>query len=66
MSGSTNLTAALPTAVGRNGKCYHIKNVSSLAVFVSGSQTIDGETYQLIPQWNNMNVISDGTRWLIL
>lgn len=66
MSGSSNLLTTLPTAIGNVGKCFNIKNVTPTIVTVSGSQFIDNDTFKLITQWNNMNVISDGTRWLIL
>lgn len=66
MSGSTNLTASLPTSVGNFGKVYNIKNVTPTTILVSGSQNIDDSTYKLITQWNTMTIVSNDIQWLII
>ena len=61
-------TVTLPTAVGITGKTYYVKNVSSGVITLDGdgSETIDGETTQLLHQWDTAQVTSDGTNWVII
>lgn len=65
---TNNLTVTLPTAAGRAGKFYNIKVVDNIVVTVAttSSQTIDGSLTQILNQYDNMAVISDGTNWHIL
>lgn len=64
-------TITLPTAVGRSGWRFDIKKIDATANVVTidgdGSETIDGETAQIIvTQYNAITVISDGSNWSIL
>ncbi len=65
------ITVTLPTAVGNDGRHYHIKKIDSSGNAVTidgdGSETIDGETTQVIAaQYNSINIVSDGSAWHIL
>ena len=66
---SNTVTITLPTAVGITGRCYMVKCVDdTYTVTVVGDEveTIDGELTQTINQWENIQVISDGSNWLII
>jgi len=69
-SGGT-FTLTLPTAVGNDGKLFHIKKIDSSAnaVTIDGAttETIDGaETITLDVQWHSLTIVSDGANWLII
>lgn len=62
-------TATLPSAVlAGAGKQYVIKNSGTgmLTVATTSSQTIDGQLYQYLNQWDSITVVSDGSNWLII
>jgi hypothetical protein len=62
-------TVTLPTAVGRTGKTYEIKNIGTGTVTVdgNGSQTIDGAlTFVLDAQYEAITIISDGSNWWVI
>ena len=62
-------TMTLPTAVGINGRCYHIKNIGSgiVTVDANGTQTIDGELTQLIvTKYDSLMIVSDNSNWHIV
>ena len=66
-----NRIITLPTAVGNAGKEYNIRKLSSDAyqVIVSGtsSQTINGvATKEILYQYTNMQLLSNGTNWRII
>ena len=68
---SASLTITLPTAVGIAGKYYTIKKIdittNTVTVDGNGSETIDGETTQIIQQKNvSITVVSNGINWLII
>lgn len=63
-------TITLPTAVGITGRIYVIKNSHAnsgiITVATTSSQTIDGETTQLVDISNAMMVQSTGSNWIII
>ena len=62
-------TIFLPTAVGREGKLYTIKNVSSGCVVIaaSGSQLIDADASKDLPtQYSTLKIVSDNDNWNII
>jgi len=66
-SGAVTLT--LPTAVG-NGASFIIKKTDSSANIVTidgaSSETIDGDlTYKLYDQYNYVEIVSNGTNWVV-
>ena len=65
---ATAFTITLPAVSGNSGLFYHIKSIGAGAVTVDGnsSETIDGQTTQVLTQWNNMYIITNGTTWYIL
>lgn len=67
---SGNLTATLPTAVGRAGRRFIIKKLgpvtsNSLLLATTSSQTIDGATASLssVTGAGSLELISDGSNW---
>ena len=60
-------TVTLPTAVGQPGKFYVIKNSGSgtITVATTSSQTIDGNLTETLDQYDSIQVVSDGTNWII-
>lgn len=55
---------ALPSAVGRSGHEYTIKNLNATNLTVtSGGGTIDGDTQRVLAQYDALTVISNGTFW---
>ncbi len=67
MNGSS-LTATLPTASGITGQIFYIKNIdaSTCTIDANGTETIDGGLTAVISQYTSLQLISDGTNWLIL
>ena len=65
-SGSPTLT--LPTAVGIVGYFFTIKNTGSgtVTLATTSSQTIDGASTQSISQYTALQVVSNGTNWLLI
>ena len=66
---NATLTATLPTAVGINGKIYHIKNIGTgtLTIATTSSQTIDGSlTLTIATRYDAVMLVSDGANWSIL
>ena len=66
VTGNT-ITVTLPTAVGVNGKNYVIKNRGTDVVTVetTSSQTIDGVNTKTLNNNDSIEVISDGSNWII-
>jgi hypothetical protein len=67
VSGTTTIT--LPTAVGRKGKVYAVKNIGTdtVTITTTSSQTIDGATSAALPfQYTILGVVSDGANWQTL
>jgi uncharacterized metal-binding protein len=63
------VTITLPTAVS-NGACFIIKKTDSSANIVTidgaSSETIDGDlTYKLYDQYNYVEIVSNGTNWVV-
>lgn len=65
-SGTFNIT--LPTAVGRTGAVFNIKNSGSgtITVNTTSSQTIDGQSSGQLSQYDCLTVQSNGSNWIIL
>lgn len=66
VSGTTTIT--LPTAVGNSNR-YTIKNVGSgvVTIATTSAQTIDGgTTASLIVQYTSIDLISNGSNWLVV
>jgi hypothetical protein len=66
VTGNT-ITVTLPTAVGIDGKNYVIKNNGSgvVTVATTSSQTIDGASSKSLKSNDSIEVISDGSNWII-
>lgn len=65
------LTITLPDAANYTGMEFDVKAVNttggSITLATTSSQTIDGETTQIIStQYENLTMISNGSEWLIL
>jgi len=62
------ITISLPTAVGRAGQEYCIKNsgVGVVTVDPDGTETIDGELTKLLSQYDAMKIMSTGINWIII
>jgi hypothetical protein len=68
-----DFTLTLPTAAGRKGKRYIIKNISDVwgedvTVDGNGSETIDGATTYILygGQFETLEIVSDGNNWRIV
>ena len=62
-------TATLPTAVGRAGQKFVIKNSGTgiVTIATTSSQTIDGQlTIVLAVQYQAIDVVSDGANWFVV
>jgi hypothetical protein len=64
-------TQTLPSAVGRQGKVYNIKNsdttnTSTVTLVATGGQTMDGETSITYNFPVNITVQSDGSNWILI
>jgi hypothetical protein len=66
ITGNT-ITVTLPTAVGVNGKNYVIKNRGTgvVTVATTSSQTIDGANSKSLNNNDGIEIISDGSNWII-
>lgn len=66
VTGNT-VTVTLPTAVGVNGQNYVIKNNGSgvVTVATTSGQTIDGANTKSLNNNDSIEVISDGSNWII-
>jgi hypothetical protein len=61
-------TLSLPTAVGRTGQVYVIKNSGTgiITVDPASTQTIDGaSTFILAVQYESISIMSDGANWKV-
>jgi len=67
VTGNT-ITITLPTAVGINGKNYVIKNSGSgvVTVATTSGQTIDNTSSKSLKNNDSIEVISDGSNWVIV
>jgi hypothetical protein len=61
-------TVSLPTAVGRQGRLYVIKNNGGGAVTVDpyGSETIDGKPFVILGETNSIQLASNGSEWVAM
>jgi hypothetical protein len=66
VTGNT-ITVTLPTSVGINGKNYVIKNSGSgvVTVVTTSGQTIDSVNTKSLKNNDSIEVISDGSNWII-
>lgn len=58
----------LPTAVGKQGRIYNVKNtgLGTITVNTTSSETIDGELTQTLVKPTNMQIQSTNANWIIL
>lgn len=65
---SGTFTVTLPTAVGNTGLMFNIKNSGTGIITIdgNGTETIDNELTQTITQWDNINLQSNGSNWIII
>ena len=65
---SNTITVTLPTAVGRSGVTYTIKNsgIGVITLDASGTETIDGALTLTLATTVCYTVASDGANWIIL
>lgn len=66
---SGTFTVTLPTAVGRAGQIYVIKNsgAGTITIATTSAQTIDGSATQSISvQYNSYTVQSTGANWITI
>jgi len=66
---SGSFTITLPTATGNTGKTFSVKKIdsSSNSVTISSGSLIDGSSTQdILIQYVNVTVQSDGTTWYVL
>lgn len=66
---SGTFTVTLPDAsLTVSGKIYSIKNTGTgtITVATTSSQLIDGQLNQTLTQWDNLQVLSTGTGWIII
>lgn len=61
-------TVYLPTAVGLEGRQYAIKNIEAglITVDPDGTETIDGSLTKILSQWDGMQIMSNGSSWIII
>lgn len=64
---SNTFTVTLPTAVGRAGQIYVIKNsgTGTITVATASAQTIDGSSTKSLSQYNVIILSSNGSNWAI-
>lgn len=65
---SGTYTVTLPTAVGRAGQQYEIKNSGTglITVDPDGTETIDDSLTKILRQYDAMMIMSDGANWIIV
>ena len=61
-------TITLPTATGAYGMFFTIKNTGAgtVTLATTGGQTIDGASTQSLSQYTALQVVSNGTNWIII
>lgn len=67
-STASGVTITLPTAVGNTGRTYYVNNASSgdITLDANGTETINAELTQIIPQSSTIQIFSDGSNWWII
>jgi len=65
---ANTFTVTLPTAVGITGKIFSIKNTGAGTITVDGdgAETIDGQTTATLSQWDNLEIMSNGTNFIVI
>ncbi len=64
---SGTFTITIPTAVGRTGKQFTIKNIgATLTLATTSTQTIDGTTVPTLSANDFVTIVSDGANWIIV
>jgi len=65
---ANSFTITLPTAAGIVDKIYNIKNtgIGTIIVDADGTETIDNALTHSLSQWDNIQVQSTGSGWIIL
>jgi hypothetical protein len=66
---AASLTVTLPTAVGRSGKGFRVKRISTnsntVTVATTSSQTIDGDSTLDLAALTAVELVSDGANWRV-
>lgn len=69
-AGGGAFSVTLPSAIGLNGIGYTIKKIdntsSPITINTTSSQTIDGNTSQIIRNKNALKIVSDGNNWFVV
>jgi hypothetical protein len=65
---ANSFTVTLPTAVGREGREFSIKNsgTGTITIDGDGTETIDDELTQEIDQDDNIVIVSNNVGWIII
>ena len=65
---SGTYTITLPTAASQTGRTFIIRNSGSGTITIgrTGAETISGATSQTLAGYGSLDVISNGTNWLVL
>lgn len=62
-----DLTATLPTPVGRSGRIFIVKNLNTTNLTVAtDAGLIDGDTTRVLAQYDSLSLISNGTNWSVV
>ncbi len=61
-------SVTLPDATSFKGRVFSVKNSGSgtITLATTSSQTIDGYVTQILSQWFNITVMSNGANWIII
>jgi len=64
---ATAITVVLPSAVGKDGCVLFFKNINTGNVTIdgNGSQTIDGQLTQILPQYSSFELVALNGNWFI-
>lgn len=65
---ANTFTITLPTAVGRQGMTFIVKNSGTgvITIATTSSQTIDGSSTQTLNQYDAITVLSNNANWIII
>jgi hypothetical protein len=64
---ANSFTVTLPTAVGREGREFSIKNSGTGVITIDGdgTETIDNELERVLTQHENLVIMSNNVGWII-
>jgi hypothetical protein len=65
---ANTFNVSLPTAIGKEGRVYSVKNsgTGTITVVPSGSEKIDDETSQQIQEDENLVIVSNNANWCVI